>query len=254
MNKFHDLTLTSLLLSSSLIMVSILFSYTQKLKLGKEIVIGAIRAIIQLTIVGYLLNFIFGLKNPFFTTFLLLFMVFNAAWNAAKRGNGIKDVFKISLISIGVSTFITIGVLIFARAIKYEPYQVIPVGGMIISNSMAAIGLCYRSLKNNFKSNYMEVETKLSLGADILPSSIEIIRESIKMGMQPTIDSMKTLGIVALPGMMTGLILAGTNPVQAIKYQIMVTFMMLSCTSIAAFIACYASYKKFFNNRMQLNL
>jgi putative ABC transport system permease protein len=70
--------------------------------------------------------------------------------------------------------------------------------------------------------------------------------------MLPTIDSAKTLGIVALPGMMTGLILAGTSPVQAIKYQIMVTFMMLSTTSIASFIACYLSYKGFFNKRKQL--
>ena len=70
--------------------------------------------------------------------------------------------------------------------------------------------------------------------------------------MLPTIDSAKTLGIVSLPGMMTGLILAGTSPVEAIKYQIMVTFMLLSTTSIASFIACYLSYKGFFNERKQL--
>lgn len=70
--------------------------------------------------------------------------------------------------------------------------------------------------------------------------------------MIPTIDSMKTLGIVSLPGMMTGLILAGTSPLEAIKYQIMVIFMLLSTTAIATFIACYMSYKNFFNSRKQL--
>lgn len=245
---------TSLLIASSLVVVPLLFSYFQKLKLGKEIIVSVIRAIVQLVIVGYLLNYIFGLKNPMFTTLLLLFMTFNAAYNAAKRGKTIKNGLLISFIAIGIGAVITLSILVFSGAIKYEPYQVIPVSGMVISNAMVALGLCYRQLTSNFKNKREEVETKLSLGADILPSSIEIIRDSIKTGMLPTIDSAKTLGIVSLPGMMTGLILAGTSPVEAIKYQIMVTFMLLSTTSISSFIACYLSYRGFFNRRKQLVL
>ncbi|MBM7871099.1 putative ABC transport system permease protein [Clostridium pascui] len=243
---------SSLLISSSLVIVALLFSYLQKLKLEKEIIISVIRAIIQLVIVAYLLNYIFGLKSPIFTTLLLLFMTFNAAYNAAKRGNAIKNGLLISFISISLGTIITLSILVFSGAIRYEPYQIIPVSGMIISNAMVALGLCYRQLTSDFKNKSEEIETKLSLGADILPSSIEIIRDSIKTGMIPTIDSAKTLGIVSLPGMMTGLILAGTSPVEAIKYQIMVTFMLLSTTSISSFVACYLSYKNFFNKRKQL--
>ncbi|MDT8715966.1 iron export ABC transporter permease subunit FetB [Clostridium sp. 19966] len=243
---------SSLLISSSLVLVSLLFSYFQKLKLEKEIIISVVRAILQLIIVGYLLNYIFGFNNPIFTTILLLFMTFNAAYNASKRGKAIKNGLLISFISIAVGTISTLAILVFSRAIKYEPYQIIPVSGMIISNAMVALGLCYRQLSSNFKNKREEVETKLSLGADILPSAIDIIRDSIKTGMLPTIDSAKTLGIVSLPGMMTGLILAGTPPVEAIKYQIMVTFMLLSTTSISSFIACYLSYKGFFTNRKQL--
>lgn len=243
---------SSLLISSSLVLVALLFSYAQKLKLEKEIIISVMRAILQLVIVGYLLNYIFGLKNPIFTTLLLLFMTFNAAYNAAKRGKAIKNGLLISFISISLGTIITLSILVFSGAIRYEPYQIIPVSGMIISNAMVALGLCYRQLTSDFKNKREEIETKLSLGADILPSSIEIIRDSIKTGMLPTIDSAKTLGIVSLPGMMTGLILAGTSPVEAIKYQIMVTFMLLSTTSISSFVACYLSYKNFFNKRKQL--
>ncbi len=253
MNSGNNLMNTSsLLISSSLVLVSLLFSYFQKLKLEKEIVISVIRAVVQLVIVGYLLNSIFGLKSPIFTTLLLLFMTFNAAYNAAKRGKGIKKGLSISFISIAAGTIATLAILVVSGAIKYEPYQIIPVSGMIISNAMVALGLCYRQLSSDFNNKREEVETKLSLGADILPSSIEIIRNSIKTGMLPTIDSAKTLGIVSLPGMMTGLILAGTSPVEAVKYQIMVTFMLLSTTSIASFIACYLSYKGFFNERKQL--
>ncbi|KZL91124.1 ABC transporter permease [Clostridium magnum] len=252
MNSGNSMNISSLIIASSLIFISVFFSYFQKLKLEKEILIGVVRAVIQLVIIGYILSYIFGLKNPIFTTLLLLFMIYNASGNAAKRGKGIHKGLTISFIAISCGTTITLAVLVISGAIKYQPYEIIPVGGMIISNSMIAIGLCYKQLLSNFKNRRDEVQTKLALGADILPSSIEIVRDSIKTGMIPTIDSMRTLGTVSLPGMMTGLILAGTSPLQAIRFQIMVTFMLLSTTSIATFIACYLSYKYFFNDRKQL--
>lgn len=252
MNGGADINISSMIVSSVLVLVSLFFAYFQKLKLEKEIVISVIRAIIQLVIVGYLLNYIFGMKSPIFTSFLLIFMTFNAANNAAKRGKGVKNGILISFISIAVGSISTITILVLSGVIKYEAYQIIPIGGMIISNSMVALGLSFKQMSSAFKNKREEVETKLSLGADILTSSIEIIRDSIKTGMLPTIDSTKTLGIVSLPGMMTGLILAGTSPVNAIKYQIIVVFMLLSTTAISSFIACYMSYRNFFNERKQL--
>jgi putative ABC transport system permease protein len=252
MNSGTSMSVYSLLISSSLVLISLIFSYSQKLKLEKEIVIGVVRAVIQLIVVGYLLNYIFGLKSPLFTTFLVLFMLLNAAYNAAKRGKEIKNGVGISFIAIALGTLITLTILVVSGTIKYESYQVIPISGMIISNAMVALGLCYRHMTLDFKNKREEVETKLSLGADLLPASREIIKDAIKTGMLPTIDSAKTLGIVSLPGMMTGLILAGTSPVEAIKYQIMVTFMLLATTSISSLIACYLSYTSFFNQRKQL--
>lgn len=252
MNASNSISISSLLIASSLVLVTLFFSYWQKLKLEKETIISVIRAVIQLVAVGYILDYVFGVKNPIFTTLLLLIMIFNAAFNAAKRGKVIKKAFVISFLAITSGSIVTLAILVLSKTIKYEAYQIIPVSGMIISNSMVALGLCYKQIASDFKNKREEVETKLSLGADILPSSIEIIRDSIKTGMIPTIDSAKTLGIVALPGMMTGLILAGTSPVEAIKYQIMVMFMLLSTTSISSFIACYLSYRGFFNSRKQL--
>ena len=252
MNGSNSINLTSLLIVSSLVIITLVFSYSQKLKLEKEIIFSAIRAVVQLVAVGYVLEYIFGFKSPIFTTLLLLFMTFNAAYNAAKRGKAIKHGIMISFLSIVSGTLVTLTILILSKIIAYEPFQIIPISGMIISNSMVALGLCYKQISSDFKNKREEIETKLSLGADILPSSIGIIRDSIKTGMLPTIDSAKTLGIVSLPGMMTGLILAGVSPVEAIKYQIMVTFMLLSTTSISSFIACYLSYRSFFNSRKQL--
>lgn len=252
MNGSNAIDITSLLMASILVLITLFFSYRQKLKLEKEVMISVVRAVVQLVIVGYILEYVFGLKNPVFTTLLLLFMIFNAAYNAAKRGKAVKKGLMISFLSIIVGTMVTLAVLVLSKTIQYEPYQVIPVSGMIVGNAMVALGLCYKQITADFKNKREEVETKLALGADILPSSIEIIRDSIRTGMMPTIDSAKTLGIVSLPGMMTGLILAGTAPIAAIKYQIMVTFMLLSTTSISSFIACYLSYRSFFNSRKQL--
>ena len=242
----------SLIIASALLLIPIFISYKEDLELGKEILISVIRAIVQLIIIAYILDTVFGMKNSIFIIILVLVMIFNAALNTKNRGGEIKKIIPISFIAMTIGTLITMGVLILSGAIKFTANEVIPVAGMVVSNSMIAINISYRNLNTAFKNRRDEVEVKLSLGADIKESSKDIIRESIKIAIIPTIDSAKTLGIVSLPGMMTGLILGGTPPMEAIKFQIMVTFMILSSSSIAVLIAIYLSYKYFFNDRKQL--
>ncbi|MGL5346660.1 MAG: ABC transporter permease [Peptostreptococcaceae bacterium] len=244
----------SLVIASVLLVIPVFISYKEKLELEKEIVVSMLRAIIQLIFVGYILDFVFGLENTIFTMILVVIMIFNAALNTKKRGEGIKNVVLISFISLIIGTSITLSVLVFSGAIRFVPNEIIPVAGMVVSNSMVAIGLSYRNLNTSFRSRINEVEVKLSLGSDIKEASKNIIRESVKVSIMPTIDSAKTLGIVSLPGMMTGLILGGASPLLAIKFQIMVTFMIISSTSISSMIATYISYKHFFNERKQLNI
>ena len=244
----------SLIISSILVAIPIFISYKDKLELGKDIIFSIIRAVLQLLVVGYLLDFIFGLEKPIFIIGLILLMVFNAALNTKKKGESIDNQLLISFISILVGTSITISVLVLSKAIKFNPSEVIPVAGMIVSNAMIALSLSYKNLIDSYKNNGSIVEIKLSLGADIKDASQDIIRESIKLSIMPSIDAAKTLGIVSLPGMMTGLILGGVSPLIAVKFQIMVTFMILSSTSLSIMIATYLSYRKFFNDRKQLRL
>ncbi|MFB9768814.1 ABC transporter permease [Lactiplantibacillus modestisalitolerans] len=243
---------TSLFLAAMLVLVALGISLWQKLGLDKDIVVGVLRAIVQLVIVGYVLKYIFRIDNVWLTLAMIGFIIFNAAWNAKKRGAGIPHALPISLLAILISTGVTLGVLILAGAIKLIPSQVIPISGMIASNSMVAIGLAYRSLNTQFRDQRQAVLERLALGANLLDASITIVREAIRTGMAPTIDSAKTVGLVSLPGMMSGLIFAGVDPVRAIKYQIMVTFMLLSATSLGAIIACYLAYRNFYNERKQL--
>lgn len=242
----------ALVISSMLVAIPVFISYKDKLDLSRDIIFSVIRAVIQLIIVGYLLDFIFGLEKPIYTILLIIIMIFNASLNTRKKELCIERQLLISFISILVGTSITITVLVLSNAIEFTPSEVIPVAGMVVSNSMVALSLSYKNLNSSYKNNGALVEVKLALGADIKEASRDIIRESIKISIMPSIDSAKTLGIVSLPGMMTGLILGGVSPLVAVKFQIMVTFMILSSTSLSVMIATYLSYKKFFNDRKQL--
>lgn len=247
-----DVNNWSLTLAMLLVMIALWIGYREKLGIDREIIIGVIRAVIQLFVVGYLLKYIFKVNNVILTLAMLLIIIFNASWNAQKRSNGMTNALLISFVAILVSTGVTLGVLILSGAIKLIPSQVIPISGMIASNSMVAIGLSYRSMDTQFRDQRQSVLERLALGGSLRDASIGILRESIKTGMAPTIDSAKTVGIVSLPGMMSGLIFAGVDPVHAIKYQIMVTFMLLSATSLGSVIACYMAYRNFYNSRKQL--
>ena len=247
MSQFQTISTISLCLASVLVIISMIMSYRQELKLEKDIFISAIRATVQLLVIGFILSYIFSTESPIFIIGLLGFMAFNAAYNSAKRGQGIPHALWISWFAITVGASITLTILLLTGVLTFTAYQVIPVGAMV------AIGLCYRQMLSNFELRKQEVEIKLALGSTPKQASKAIVRDVIKTGLQPTIDSAKTLGIVALPGMMTGLILAGMPPLEAVKYQMIVTFMTLSTISIACFITCQLSYRTFFNTRNQLH-
>lgn len=242
----------SLAMTSSLVLLAIFLSHKDKIGLEKELIIGSIRAVVQLTLIGFVLTYVFNWNNYGLTTLILVLMVYNAAAVASKRGKGIYNILRISFASLLVGLVITLGTLLLFGAVKYQPSEVIPISGMVVGNSMVAASLVFKSLQENFQRRREEVEIKLCLGAKPKEASLSIIHETIRTAMLPTVDSMKTLGIVQLPGMMTGLILAGLSPTAAIKYQIMVTFMLIGAVAITGFLASYWAYKSFFNQLEQL--
>ncbi len=239
----HNITNESLGLSMVLVVVAILISHREKLALEKDIIWSICRAVVQLIIVGYVLKYIFDLDNAVLTVLMVLFICFNAAYNAKKRSKYVEHAFVTSFIAITTGAVLTLAVLVLTGSIEFTPMQVIPISGMIAGNAMVAVGLCYTNLGQRFKSEQQKIQEMLSLGATPKFASAALI---------PTVDSAKTVGLVSLPGMMSGLIFAGIDPVKAIKYQIMVTFMLLSTASLSTIIACYLAYRKFYNERHQL--
>ena len=248
-----DVSYLSLFLALSLVLVALIISSKEKLGLTKDIIASVLRTIVQLTVVGYLLYYIFDVDNIFLTLAMVLVIVYNASRQADKRNPNHKKRFHQSFLAIFLATGLTLTVLILSGAIQFLPSQIIPITGMIASNSMVAIGLCYREMNSLFRDQRQQVLEKLALGAPVKLASASIVRQSIRTAMQPTIDSAKTVGLVSLPGMMSGLIFAGVSPIFAIKYQIMVMFMLLSATSLGAVIAAYFAYRTYFNNRAQLD-
>ncbi len=254
MGSFNALSNESLLMATVLIVIAVIVSYQQRMRLELEILHSALRAVVQLVVVGYVLHFIFGADHPMFTGGVLLVMLISAAVNGGKRGSGIQHASWIAGIGIGIGAIITLAILLSANVLSFTPYQMIPVGGMVMSGAMVAVGLCFRQITTSFKSRQQEVQIKLALGATPMQACKAILRSALIFSLQPTIDSAKTLGIVSLPGMMTGLILAGMSPMEAIKYQIIVIFMSFSTISIAIAIAGYLSCRQFFNTKEQLIL
>ncbi|WP_411704675.1 iron efflux ABC transporter permease subunit FetB [Edaphovirga cremea] len=248
----HNITNQSLMLALVLVVIAILISKREKLGLEKDIIWSIARAIVQLIIVGYVLKYIFDVDNGLLTILMVLFICFNAALNARKRSKNIDHAFVISFIAISSGTVLTLTVLILSGSIEFTPMQVVPISGMIAGNAMIAVGLCYNNLNQRFKDQQQKILEMLSLGTSVKYASRGIIRDSIRSSLIPTVDSAKTVGLVSLPGMMSGLIFAGIDPVKAIKYQIMVTFMLLSTASLSTIIACYLAYRRFYNKRQQL--
>ncbi|MCD8844394.1 ABC transporter permease [Staphylococcus gallinarum] len=244
---------TALALTGLLLLFPIIVSYKEKLHIIKDLLVSTIRAVIQLVILGYLLHFIFNINQKWVLIIFVLIIIVNAAWNTIGRASVVMHhVFLISLISIFIGVALPLVGVILTGAIEFKPNEVIPVSGMLASNSLIAINLAYQNLDREFVKEMSQIESKLTLGANPKLASKDTIRQSIKTAIVPTIDSVKTYGIVSIPGMMTGLIIGGVAPLDAVKFQLMVVFIHTTATIMSALLATYLSYKQFFNQRDQL--
>lgn len=250
----HDISDTSLLLSLTLVVIALLVSQKEQLGMGKDILWSVCRAVVQLVVVGYVLKSVFNVNDRWLTLLMVLFICFNAALNARKRASSGKNAFAIAFFAIVSGTAVTLTILVLSGAIAFVPMQIIPLTGMIAGNAMVAVGLCYRNLTQRFNDHQQRIMEMLSLGASVKVASRRIIADTIRTAMIPTVDAAKTVGLVSLPGMMSGLIFAGVDPLKAIKYQIMVTFMLIGTASLSTIIAVYLSYRQFYNARAQLNM
>ncbi|HEI7446724.1 TPA: iron export ABC transporter permease subunit FetB [Staphylococcus aureus] len=244
---------TALGLTALLLVIPIIISYKEGLHIIKDLIVATLRAVVQLIILGFLLHYIFKINDKWLLVLCVFVIIVNASWNTISRSSPVMHhVFLISFVAIFVGTALPLVGTIATGAIQFTANEVIPIGGMLANNGLIAINLAYQNLDRAFVQDGTNIEYKLSLAATTKLASKGAIRESIRLAIVPTIDSVKTYGLVSIPGMMTGLIIGGVPPLQAIKFQLLVVFIHTTATIMSALIATYLSYGQFFNARHQL--
>ncbi|HCX9038496.1 TPA: iron export ABC transporter permease subunit FetB [Staphylococcus aureus] len=244
---------TALGLTALLLVIPIIISYKEGLHIIKDLIVATLRAVVQLIILGFLLHYIFKINDKWLLILCVLVIIINASWNTISRASPVMHhVFWISFLAIFIGTALPLAGTVATGAIHFTANEVIPIGGMLANNGLIAINLAYQNLDRAFVQDGTNIESKLSLAATPKLASKGAIRESIRLAIVPTIDSVKTYGLVSIPGMMTGLIIGGVPPLQAIKFQLLVVFIHTTATTMSALIATYLSYGQFFNARHEL--
>ena len=245
-------TIGSALLALSLVAGAIAVSCYQKLDLERDIATAVVRSLVQLTAIGYAINLIFGLESLLYVILLIAGMVALASWTSAGRGEGVSGVFPVFVVAIGGAAAVTLGVLLALQIVPPTARYLIPLGGMVIGNSMNTTSLTLSRIRDDVEAHRLDIEAALALGATSRQAISPILKTALRSAMTPLIDATKTTGIIFLPGAMAGMIIGGADPLEAVRLQIVVLYMLLGSVSMAAILVGLLSYRSFFTSRHQL--
>jgi putative ABC transport system permease protein len=231
-----------------------LISRWQHLDLEKQMLVAVVRAFIQLTLIGYALTYIFDIDSPLTIILIISIMTLIAGYTSGNRAAGVPHARLVALLSISLGALLTLGLLVGLRVFSFTPQQIIPIAGMVIGNSMNVCSLVMRRIKDEVNGRRLEIETALALGATSRQAADPYLKTSLQSGLMPIIDSTKTVGLIQLPGAMTGMILAGAPPLEAVQLQMIVMYMLIGAAAFAGLGAAFLSYRQFFNKVHQLVL
>ncbi len=251
------LSAVDLAIASGLVIVAGLVSMSLRLGLERRLAVAAVRTVVQLMLIGYVLKWIFAIENVLLVLVFAALMIIAAGHAAVRRpSRTIPGAFWRAtgtlIISGMLTTVMVTGVIIGAEP-WHKPQYLIPLLGMVLGNSLTGISLCLDSLLERLSERRDEVEMQLALGATRWEAAGDALAEAVRRGMIPVVNAMMVVGVVSLPGMMTGQILAGADPLDAVKYQIVVMFMIAGATSIGCIIVVMLAYRRLFNRRHQLD-
>jgi len=250
-------SLTDLALTGILFGIVIFLSVREQLQIEKTFIHATLRAVVQLLLVGYLIEQVFSLDRWYWVLLLLVTMSVIAARAGSQRiESKIKQLSLFVWIAVFVSTlldtFIVTEVILKIDP-WWEPRYLIPLAGMIMGNALNSGSLVGERFISEIRNRKSEIEMMLILGFSSTEACVEMKRTAVKNSLIPTLNAMFTVGLVHLPGMMTGQILGGVNPVIASKYQIIVMLMVSSTVIITALILVNLLQKRYFSNVHQLN-
>ncbi len=254
------LTITDLAIAALLVILLALLSMRLQAGISQQLVIAAARTAIQLTLIGLVLKVLFANAQFGWVALMALFMLLVAGREVmARQERRFKGwwgyavgTFSMFLSSFTVAVFALI--IILGETPWYEPQYAIPLLGMLLGNTMNGISIAMDRLTTSAWDQRSVIEARLMLGERADEAISEIRRQAIRSGMIPIINAMAAAGIISLPGMMTGQILAGAAPVEAVKYQILIMFLITAGTGLGIMAAVTIGAKHLFDKRQRLCL
>lgn len=236
-----DISWWGLGLAFLLVAIAMAVSYWQGLGLGRNLLIGSLRTTVQLLIMGFVIGWIIKADNFWLVAAAMAFQLAIAAWTAAGLQHPPLPGSRLIALAALAPTYIAVSFVLYFVVIQQQPWWdpriVLPLGGMLLGNSLTGTALALNRYRGGVRDNRELIMVRLSLGATWRQAVDEERREAARAALMPTTAAMLTVGLVALPGMMTGQIIAGANPVIAVKYQIVVMFMLAAATALATTIA-----------------
>jgi len=257
-SSYIPISYGQLALAALLILINIALSFILRLGLEQQLWIASLRMVVQLLLIGYVLQWLFTLHNPGWILSVALAMTVIAGLASVNRTRRrFRGIYWNSFVSILASSLLVTGLAV-GGIIRvdpwYEPQYLIPLLGMVLGNTLTGISLALDRFMEDLASHRERVEALLTVGATHWESAHETVKEALRAGMIPTINSMMVTGLVSLPGMMTGQILAGANPTDAVRYQIVIMFMIVSGTALGTLGVVMLAFRALFNWKHQLRV
>jgi putative ABC transport system permease protein len=258
--SYVALTPLDLVLAAALVLVNAALSFAFRLGLERSLAIAAARMVVQLALIGYVLKFIFAQTSPAWTLLLALAMV--AVAGAEVLGRQQRRLTGPAAYALGTGTLLFVGLSATVFAVAgvigpepwYAPRYVLPILGMVLGNALTGVALVLDTVSQAVVRERPAIEARLALGATRLEALDEVLKRALRTGTMPILNAMAASGVVSLPGMMTGQILAGLDPVEAAKYQIMIMFLIAGATGLSVVLAGFGAVVLLTDERHRLRL
>ncbi|MFL5870407.1 MAG: ABC transporter permease [Solirubrobacterales bacterium] len=247
-----DVTLGEVAASLVLVALAIAVSIRWKTELSDDIAIAVVRSLIQLTAIGYVIQAIFNQDSLALVFALIAVMVLFGAFTARQRAKRVPHAFWPLLIALGISGATTLALVVGLGVFDATPRFLVPVGGMVVGNSMTAAAVALNRLGDEMTDRAREIEATLALGAPSSVAAAPSLRRSLRSGTITLIDSTKTTGLIFFPGTMVGMLLAGADPTDAVRLQLILLWVLLGAVALSALIATLLAYRNFFTPAHQL--
>ena len=235
-----------------LVAVAAAVAYRERLGLTRDIVVAAARAGLQLIAAGAILLVLFRWAGLPGAAGWVAVMILIAGQVAGRRGMGVPRARIAATVGVAAGTGVTLGTLVIGRVIDAQAPVIVPLGGMIVSAAMQAAGIALRRLREDAHAARGAIEARLCLGQSAREAFLPHQQSALRTALIPAIDSTKVVGLISLPGAMTGLILAGVDPLTAIRYQIVVMYMLLAATALAALTCARLAERALFDRAHRL--